>query len=154
MRRMPRLLAAKTARRAEELGAARLVERSGLVGCGRQGGSRAGEILFLEDKRTLQDHFYLRPVGDIHIGAAGEERNQARGSKPCADSGNSACKWMAVAETADGANGGAGWDGDLGCFACVAPFVGILLDGSFAVVLRCLFVGSGKAVDDPGNLDA
>jgi hypothetical protein len=77
-----------------------LFHRLGLIGRGNQVVSRPrlvdpAQILFLQQKRPLQNHLHLRSAFDVDISAAGEQRCQPGGGKPRSDSRNASRERMA-----------------------------------------------------------
>ncbi len=71
-----------------------------LVGGGNQSGRGSGagdacQILLLEQQGTLQNHLDLGAAGNIDVGIAGKERNDAYGGKACAEAGEPTLNGMA-----------------------------------------------------------
>ena len=129
-----------------------------LVGCGNQGrrGSRrrdAGQVFFLQKQWSLQDHLQLSSAGNIHIGIAREKRDDPHGGSTGAKSCQTALYGMPGSGSANGADTGAGREGNLSHlagFRPLSPFCWIVPSPS---VLHGLVLCAGHAVDDAGDLD-
>jgi len=101
----------------------------------------------------LQHHFDLGSGLNVHVGAAGKERNETNCCQSGSNAGYSTSNRMSARQTANGTDGATSRERNLRSFGGVAPLVGVLLDCSLAVIFYGLLSCSGQTVYKAGNLD-